>query len=239
MAVDGGRIVAVDAGASIAARFRGRETLDAGGGMVLPGLVNAHGHAAHGAVPRDRRRPAADGLAAEVHLPRGEEQRHRGLREGGHPPGRPGDDPVRDHHVRGHVLLRGPGGGGVRRGRHALRARGDPHRVPGPRQQDDPGGPRVHRALPEAMGGASPVVAAVAPHSTYLASPETLKAGKALADRYQAPLLVHLSESRTSRRRSRSATARRPPNTCGTSGSCARACWGHTASTWARATARS
>jgi 5-methylthioadenosine/S-adenosylhomocysteine deaminase len=39
------------------------------------------------------------------------------------------------------------------------------------------------------------VVAAVAPHSTYLASPETLRAGRALADRYRAPLLVHLSES--------------------------------------------
>jgi 5-methylthioadenosine/S-adenosylhomocysteine deaminase len=39
------------------------------------------------------------------------------------------------------------------------------------------------------------VVAAVAPHSTYLASPDTLRAGRVLADRYRAPLLVHLSES--------------------------------------------
>ena len=39
------------------------------------------------------------------------------------------------------------------------------------------------------------VVPAVAPHSTYLASPETLKAARALADRHHAPILVHVSES--------------------------------------------
>jgi 5-methylthioadenosine/S-adenosylhomocysteine deaminase len=43
--------------------------------------------------------------------------------------------------------------------------------------------------------GHARVVAAVAPHSTYLASPDTLRAGRVLADRYRAPLLVHLSES--------------------------------------------
>jgi 5-methylthioadenosine/S-adenosylhomocysteine deaminase len=39
------------------------------------------------------------------------------------------------------------------------------------------------------------VVPAVAPHSTYLASPETLKAARALADRTGAPILIHVSES--------------------------------------------
>src|SRR6185436_1198219 len=39
------------------------------------------------------------------------------------------------------------------------------------------------------------VVAAVAPHSTYLGAPATLKAARALADKYGAPLLIHLSES--------------------------------------------
>jgi 5-methylthioadenosine/S-adenosylhomocysteine deaminase len=38
-------------------------------------------------------------------------------------------------------------------------------------------------------------VAAVAPHSTYLANPDTLKAARALADKYAAPILIHLSES--------------------------------------------
>jgi 5-methylthioadenosine/S-adenosylhomocysteine deaminase len=39
------------------------------------------------------------------------------------------------------------------------------------------------------------VVPAVAPHSTYLCTPETLKAARGLADRYRAPILIHLSES--------------------------------------------
>src|SRR5262245_53920469 len=39
------------------------------------------------------------------------------------------------------------------------------------------------------------VVAAVAPHSTYLTDPEAIRASRALADRFGAPLLIHLSES--------------------------------------------
>ena len=45
VAIQGGRIAAVGPAAEIASRYEGRETLDAGGGIVLPGLVNAHTHA--------------------------------------------------------------------------------------------------------------------------------------------------------------------------------------------------
>src|SRR5450432_3682093 len=40
------------------------------------------------------------------------------------------------------------------------------------------------------------VVAAVAPHALYTNSPETLKAARALANRYQAPLLIHVAETK-------------------------------------------
>ena len=40
------------------------------------------------------------------------------------------------------------------------------------------------------------VVAAVAPHALYTNSDETLKASRALADKYQAPLIIHLSETK-------------------------------------------
>jgi 5-methylthioadenosine/S-adenosylhomocysteine deaminase len=40
------------------------------------------------------------------------------------------------------------------------------------------------------------VVAAVAPHALYTNSDETLKASRALADKYHAPLLIHLSETK-------------------------------------------
>ena len=45
VAIDGRDIVAVDEAAAIAARFQGRETIDAGGAVVMPGLVNTHTHA--------------------------------------------------------------------------------------------------------------------------------------------------------------------------------------------------
>jgi 5-methylthioadenosine/S-adenosylhomocysteine deaminase len=40
------------------------------------------------------------------------------------------------------------------------------------------------------------VVAAVAPHALYTNSDETLKAARALADKYNAPLLIHVSETK-------------------------------------------
>jgi 5-methylthioadenosine/S-adenosylhomocysteine deaminase len=40
------------------------------------------------------------------------------------------------------------------------------------------------------------VVAAVAPHALYTNSDETLKASRALADKYHAPLIIHLSETK-------------------------------------------
>jgi 5-methylthioadenosine/S-adenosylhomocysteine deaminase len=45
VAVNGSDIVAVDTAAAIARQFRGAETLDAGGGIIAPGLINTHTHA--------------------------------------------------------------------------------------------------------------------------------------------------------------------------------------------------
>src|SRR5688572_2207641 len=45
VAIDGTDIVAVGSVADVAARFRGRDTLDARGQIVLPGLINTHTHA--------------------------------------------------------------------------------------------------------------------------------------------------------------------------------------------------
>ncbi len=46
IAVRGGKILAVGASAGVVARFRAKETIDAHGGIVMPGLVNLHNHAA-------------------------------------------------------------------------------------------------------------------------------------------------------------------------------------------------
>lgn len=45
VAVDGDRIVAVGTAADLARRFRGRDTIDAAGGIIMPGLINTHTHA--------------------------------------------------------------------------------------------------------------------------------------------------------------------------------------------------
>ena len=45
VAVDGRDIVAVDTAARIASSYRGRDTIDADGGVIMPGLINTHTHA--------------------------------------------------------------------------------------------------------------------------------------------------------------------------------------------------
>src|SRR5436190_23087197 len=45
VAIDGRDIVAVDTAAAIAAKYRGRDTIDASGSVVIPGLINTHTHA--------------------------------------------------------------------------------------------------------------------------------------------------------------------------------------------------
>ena len=45
VAIDGRDIVAVDTAETIARGFEGRETIDAGGQVVMPGLINTHTHA--------------------------------------------------------------------------------------------------------------------------------------------------------------------------------------------------
>jgi 5-methylthioadenosine/S-adenosylhomocysteine deaminase len=45
VAIDGADIVAVDTAAAIQRQYRGSETVDAGGQVVLPGLINTHTHA--------------------------------------------------------------------------------------------------------------------------------------------------------------------------------------------------
>jgi 5-methylthioadenosine/S-adenosylhomocysteine deaminase len=63
VAIDGADIVAVDTDEAIRKQFRGAETIDAGGQVIMPGLVNTHTHA-----PMVLLRGLADDLALQEWL---------------------------------------------------------------------------------------------------------------------------------------------------------------------------
>jgi 5-methylthioadenosine/S-adenosylhomocysteine deaminase len=69
IAIDGSDIVAVDTADAIRRAYRGTDTVDANGQVILPGLINTHTHAPMVLFRGPRRRSGAAGLAHEVHLP--------------------------------------------------------------------------------------------------------------------------------------------------------------------------
>lgn len=70
VAVQGDRIVAIGPAAALAARYAARETIDASRTIVMPGLIDSHGHAGHGLVKSlgmdtDEWYPATERIYAE------------------------------------------------------------------------------------------------------------------------------------------------------------------------------
>jgi 5-methylthioadenosine/S-adenosylhomocysteine deaminase len=195
VAVHQGHIVAVGDRAGLTGRFRPREVLDAGGGLVLPGLINTHGHA-----PMVLFRGIADDLRLMDWLQKyifpaeknnvTAEFVKAGTRLAALEMIRSGTTTFADMYYFEDQVAEACDEAGMRC-------------VPGETLIEFPA--PDNKTIPDALAyterflkrwaGHPRVTAAVAPHSTYLASPETLKASKALADRYQAPLLTHLSES--------------------------------------------
>ena len=197
VAVDSGRIVAVGPAAEIDAAYRGREAVDAKGGIVIPGLVNAHTHAAmvlfRGVAddlrlmdwltryifPAEARNVSAPFVRAATRLAALEMIRS-------------GTTTFVDMYYFEDQVAEAAREAGLRG-------------VLGSTLIEVPGGAPDAKTIPEALANADRflkrwagdplVTAAVAPHSAYLCSPETLRAGRALADRYGAPILVHLSEA--------------------------------------------
>ena len=195
VAVDGGRIAAVGTEAAVDAQFRGQEVLDAAGGIVMPGLVNAHTHAAMVLF-----RGVADDLklmewlqkyifpAEKINVTA--EFVRAGTRLAALEMIRSGTTTFVDMYyfedqvaeVCKEAGLRGVLGSTL-------------IEFPAPDNKTIPDALAYAERFLKRWGRDPLVVPAVAPHSTYLATPETLKAARALADRYRAPLLIHLSES--------------------------------------------
>ena len=125
------------------------------------------------ALPRLRRRPAADAVAGGADLAgRGEARGRRRLL--GHAARLPGDDPLRHHPLLGHVLAPGGDRAGGRRRRDA----GDDRRADvrqRPRRRGDAQA-EARRAPRRAGARRRPrSTAALAPHSIYMVSEESLR----------------------------------------------------------------
>lgn len=195
VAVDHGRILAVGPAPEIGARYVGKQTLDAEGGLVLPGLINAHTHA-----PMVLFRGIADDLKLMdwlQHYIFPAEARNvtpafvrAGTRLAALEMIRSGTTTFVDMYYFEDQVAEAAKEAGLRS-------------VAGETLIDFPA--PDNKTMDDALAyterflrkwkGDPLVVPAVAPHSTYLVSPEALKAARALADRFDAPILIHLSES--------------------------------------------
>ena len=108
---------------------------------------------ADGAVPGPGRRPGADGVAGEIHLP-GRSQ--DGLARDGahrHAPGCARDDSERHDHLHRHVLLRGGDRQGDQGCGSARGARSNDHPLSGRRREDARGRTGPHRGIHQGLQG--------------------------------------------------------------------------------------
>jgi 5-methylthioadenosine/S-adenosylhomocysteine deaminase len=210
VAIDKGAIVAVGSGSEIAGHWKARRAVDAGGGIVLPGLVNTHGHA-----PMVLFRGIADDLRLMDWLQKyifpAEKQNvtaafvTTGTRLAALEMIRSGTTTFADMYYFEDQVAEAAKEAGLRAvaGETLIE-------FPAP---DNPT-TRDTLAYTERFlarwKGDPLITAAVAPHSTYLANPETLQASRALADKYGAPLLIHLSESADEQRQVRERYGKSP-----------------------------
>jgi len=195
VAISGGRIVAVGPQAELAARIHARETLDAGGGIILPGLINAHTHAPmvlfrgladdlklmdwlqNDIFPAEARNVDADFVKAGTRLAALEMIRS-------------GTTTFVDMYYFEDQVAEAAKGVGLRT-------------VAGETWIDFPAPDNKTHAEAVAYSerylkrwtGDPLVVPALAPHSPYLCAPESIREARALADRYRAPILIHVSEA--------------------------------------------
>ncbi|HXH06436.1 MAG TPA: amidohydrolase [Vicinamibacterales bacterium] len=195
LAVRDGEILAVDRPEAIAARFQADETIDARGQIVLPGLVNAHTHAAMVLF-----RGLADDLALMEWLERyifpAEAKAvtpafvRVGTRLAALEMIESGTTAFADMYYFEEEVARAAREAGLRAvaGETIIRFPSPDAKTPQEALA------RAERFIREWRGDAL-IVPAVAPHALYTLDAPELKASRALADRYAVPLLLHVAET--------------------------------------------
>jgi 5-methylthioadenosine/S-adenosylhomocysteine deaminase len=196
IAIEGRDIVAVDTTQAIAAAYRAKETIDAGGAIVLPGLINTHTHA-----PMVMYRGLADDLAlmdwlqkyifpAEAKTVTPEFVR-AGTRLAALEMIRSGTTTYADMYYFEEEIARATKEAGLRGvlGQTIIQ-----FPVPDAKTPAE-GLARAERFIRE-FAKDDLIVPAVAPHAMYTLDAATLKAARALADRERAPVIIHLAETK-------------------------------------------
>jgi 5-methylthioadenosine/S-adenosylhomocysteine deaminase len=196
VAVEGRDIVAVDTAQAIAAAYRADDTMDVGGDVVMPGLINTHTHA-----PMVLYRGLADDLAlmewlqkyifpAEAKTVTPEFVR-AGTRLALLEMIRSGTTTYADMYYFEEEIARVTKAAGVRGVLGQTIIQFPVPDAPTPAE----GLARTERFIREFRGD-DLIVPAVAPHSMYTLDAETLARSRALADREGVPVLIHLAETR-------------------------------------------
>jgi 5-methylthioadenosine/S-adenosylhomocysteine deaminase len=196
LAIDGTDIVGVDTPAAIAAAFRPRQTIDGSGQIVLPGLINTHGHA-----PMVLFR----GLGSDLNLMDWLEQYifpaeaksvtpafvRTGTQLAALEMIRSGTTTFADMYYFEEEVARAASEAGLRGvlGETIVKFPSPDAKTP------EEGLARTEKFLVQWKGHAL-ITPAVAPHALYTLEAATLKACRALADKHQVPLIVHLAETR-------------------------------------------
>ena len=196
VAIDGRDIVAVDTVAAIAARFRGRETIDAAGAVVMPGLVNTHTHA-----PMVLFRGLADDLALMDWLQKyifpAEAKTvspafvRAGTRLAALEMIESGTTTYTDMYYFEDEIARATRAAGLRGvlGETIIQFPVADARTPAESLA-------LTEKFAKAFAGDELITPAVAPHAMYTNDTATLKACRALADRLDIPVIIHLSETK-------------------------------------------
>jgi 5-methylthioadenosine/S-adenosylhomocysteine deaminase len=196
VAIDGSSIVGVDTPEAIAAQFDARETVDAAGQIVMPGLVNTHTHA-----PMVLYRGLADDLALMEWLQKyifpAEAKTvtpafvRVGTRLAALEMIQSGTTTFADMYYFEEEIAKAAKEAGLRGvlGQTIIKFPAPDAKTPAESLA------RTVRFIKEWKGDAL-ITPAVAPHALYTLEPETLKATRALADEHGVPLIIHLAETR-------------------------------------------
>ena len=210
IAVDGDRIVAVGPADAIGARFEAAETIDATGHVVMPGLINTHTHA-----PMVLYRGLADDLALQAWLERyifpaeaktvSPEFVRAGTRLAVLEMIRSGTTTFADMYYFEEEIAAATKQAGMRGvlGQTIIQFPVADAKTPAD------GLARAARFM-EAWVGDDLIVPTVAPHSMYTLDAASLEQSRALADRFGAPLIIHLAETESEVRDAERAHGRSP-----------------------------